>query len=174
MNDGYGQNWAYLNSEDSYKRVREMQLRQAVASSLAMSTGLSRYSRSLFRRGGDYRWHGDERSSPSWLSRVRGQFRGGSLDALIKLAGLPSGSVSRRIALFVGRTQLRFSKVYRRPRLSDECVRAQHHECLVVILLKPDSWRCSCACHRSEEATESLMVDCVDYFIGAVDYALRR
>jgi len=64
-----------------------MQLRQAVASSLAMSTGLSRYSRSLFRRG-DSRWHGDERSSPSWLSRVRGQFRGQSLDALIKLSWL--------------------------------------------------------------------------------------
>jgi hypothetical protein len=64
--------------------------------------------------------------------------------------------------------------MYRKPRLSDECTRARHHECLVVILFKPDSWRCSCACHYPKEAAESLMVDCVDYFIGAVDYALRR
>lgn len=63
---------------------------------------------------------------------------------------------------------------YCRPRLSDPCARAQHHECLVVILFMCNSWRCSCMCHRSKEAAESIMVDCIDYFIGAVDLALRR
>jgi hypothetical protein len=63
---------------------------------------------------------------------------------------------------------------YCRPRLSDPCARAQHHECLVVILFMSNSWRCSCMCHRSKEAAESIMVDCIDYFIGAVDLALRR
>jgi phage terminase large subunit len=33
-------------------------------------------------------WHGDERSSPSWMSRVRGQFSDQSHNALIKLAWL--------------------------------------------------------------------------------------
>jgi hypothetical protein len=33
-------------------------------------------------------WHGDERSSPSWMSRVRGQFPEQSQDALIKLSWL--------------------------------------------------------------------------------------
>ena len=33
-------------------------------------------------------WHGDERSSPSWMSRVRGQFSEQSHNALIKLAWL--------------------------------------------------------------------------------------
>jgi phage terminase large subunit len=33
-------------------------------------------------------WHGDERSSPSWMSRVRGQFSDQSHNALVKLAWL--------------------------------------------------------------------------------------
>ena len=33
-------------------------------------------------------WHGDERSSPGWMSRVRGQFPEQSNDALIKLSWL--------------------------------------------------------------------------------------
>jgi hypothetical protein len=33
-------------------------------------------------------WHGDERSSPNWMSRVRGQFPDQSEKALIKLAWL--------------------------------------------------------------------------------------
>src|SRR5579862_3958241 len=63
---------------------------------------------------------------------------------------------------------------YCRPRLSDTCMRAQYHECLVVILFMANSWRCSCGCHHPKEAAESIMVDCIDYFIGAVDLALRR
>jgi len=53
-------------------------------------------------------------------------------------------------------------------------MRAQYHECLVVILFMANSWRCSCGCHHPKEAAESIMVDCIDYFIGAVDLALRR
>jgi hypothetical protein len=33
-------------------------------------------------------WHGDERSSPNWMSRVRGQFPDQAQNALIKLVWL--------------------------------------------------------------------------------------